>query len=403
MIASRDNNEEPKVTEVAISKVIATKVVVDIDTPIIKTMRYVDGSTWVVDYFNQLSTSNDTISNLDTSLPNTEQQYEVVRNFELKVTTAIDPDTIANISGEAIVGYSIKPSVGDVFKVTLIGNRDALFRVTTVNKKTYNLKAMYTIEFRADTLYSDDPVKFKVLETRVVREFFFNKDSIYTTSDPILLKEDIVNYDTLLKYRHKLEEDYIRLFMGHRGLLSYKDGFTYTDTELADMFISLVDSSRTPLVIEITALGKAYHNTVIDAILNRDKEALATVEHLAYTNTTDVTNDYAYRFRAMITKDVDLIISGQGEAVDRPSNDLLPKFLLSDTSYLFSKEFYTDGNVSTLESLLLDYLNSKEVNITPLVKLIKAVPTFSKSEAYNYTPFILLLINDALHTTNSHR
>lgn len=387
MAIATANNKKPIRPDASIQKVIDTQVVVDIDTAIEKTRQYIDGSKWTIDYYRQILTAEDSTSNIDSVLPDVEQQYERVKQLVLTVTTPIDTNSLDKLEGEAVID-KIKPSVNDIIRTTLIDNREVLLRVTEVNDVSYNLKRLYNISFKIDAIYTLDPVKFKTLDSRVVKDYTYNLDSIYTMSDGILLDSNQAYYDYLYTEIPNVIDEYINRFKSKRSLLLLDyDGIRYYDTVVTYLFRSLLTEYKEIRYVE----DDLVKGTVVDYLLKGDLKRLHNSRQIGYGPTHKAMTDYNYRYRDILGGYVHKITVESGETL-RVNNELLPKHLESDKSYLFTVDFYNNkSNLSLIESSLLKMIKGELINHDDIKKLLVSTIDFTDIESYLYTPFIILL------------
>jgi hypothetical protein len=68
-----------------------------------------------------------------------------------------------------------------------------------------------------------------------------------------------------------------------------------------------------------------------------------------------------------------------------------------DDSYVLSTHFYAkDSRMSTLESLIWDYLDSKSIDPTQLLQLYRVSHQWGQLEQYYYWPLLLMLMQSVL-------
>jgi len=385
------------------SKVIDTRVVVDVDTSILKTKQYIDGSDWEVTYYNQLAAKSDTIGALDPTINVVEQQYVEINRFNLKTTSAIPSGKMGDITGDASV-IDFLPLVGDMFTTTLIGNIRAIFTVTEVTDKSYNLDRIYDITFKLDSTEVTNPDKFVTLKSRTVRVLHYDAGAIYSGTDPILAADAMNAKDYLTNTFNHMADRYVQDFkmQSNRNLLIMtSDGVSVMDQNIAYLFNQMTDRKYTVDFV----MDDIYKSTVIDILLNSTQEYLNDAVHPVLVPPAKGRN-YGFRFRGLIGLSVSYVSSLQaaGQATFRfePTHSTLPVFKPSDRSYLFSADFYNSKTgVSLIEELLLDAINDRQLVLTKVKELVTAHYSYSVADQYMYVPFILFIMKYYINRTYS--
>jgi len=402
--AQEVQREEDRIAkDLSSSNVIETRVVVDIDTAIIKTKQYIEGSDWEVTYYNQLASKSDTIGSLDTSIDIVEQQYVKISELNIKVTSSIPTDKLSNITGEATITEFL-PLVGDFFVATLVGDITAAFVITEVTSKSYNLDRIYDISFRLDSTEISNPDKIKILEERVVRNLIYDKESVFTGSDPLLITSDMEFKRFLLSVFDRIADRYVRDFKKQslRNFLILSDNaIDLLDQNISYLFNQLTDRSyAVNYVVE-----DGVSDTIIGILLEGGTEYITNVKHPMFKSPPRGSN-FDYRLRGMIGLNVDLIATIDEDESNikfpRPNSDSLPKFLESDKSYLLSSEFYNGkSKLSLIEELLRDSIYDKQIEREKLRELITLHYEYNKTELYFYVPVLLYIIKSYVNYTYS--
>ena len=376
---------------------IDSRVVVDIDTAIIKTKRYIDGSDWEVTYYNLLVANHDMIGKIDTSIGNVEQQYTKISKLVLKVTSPIESTKLQDITGEATI-LDFTPSIGDAFVGTLIGDIKAVFNVTAVTEKSYNLDRVFDIEFKLEGTITTNPDLFGILDKRSVREYIYDKNAIYTTSDTLLLKSDYLFKDYITEKFTTTSKHYADTFTDsstRNMLILNHNGSGYHDSVIAYLFNNIADKQFKTKFVE----SDCHKNTIVDILLEDTKEYLSTAKQPGYGSTKN-TYGYGYRYRSIIGLPVSNIIDEKGNIHIQNESDAL--YVGFRETYLFSKEFYSQGdNLPLLEELLLDILLGKQLEQSKVSTLLDKSFKFNNQEKYHYIPFVLLVLKYTMNTMHS--
>ncbi len=392
-----------------------TATIVDIETPIIKLKQYIEGSNWTVDYFNQAKGEDDNIDQLDPNTPATLQQYIEIKDFILKVISPLDISKPDELEGSATIAYNIKPQVNDIFRVHISHGRLALFRLTEVDYKHYNLNGVFDVTYKLLALEDVNPLYFEALNERIVKTYYFNKDSIMDESDPILLPSEKI-YQTLLKNTiSEISEYYIYKFRDRvESFLTYEaGGYKLVDPLINALYFNIVDGNTRDLVL-VNKVGefdikRDISNTVLEALLVRNIKLLKNVNRFVGIISTASLSDNPL-FRTVYYSTINFIALNPDNVLNDTSSDLfigtfprdrsreddlLPSFVEGDASYLFTEDFFTDNraNLSTLELLVLDYLEKKTLDADKMILLIESFREWNDIEQYYFLPILLLLIS----------
>jgi len=381
------------------SKVIETRVVVDIDTSILKTKQYIEGSDWEVTYYNQLASKSDTIGSLDASIDTVEQQYVKIESLNIKTTSFIPSDKMTEITGEASI-IEFLPIVGDMFAATLIGDIDAVFTVTEVRNKSYNLDRIYDIAFRLDSTEITNPDKVRILEQRTVRVLHYDKEATFSGTDPLLLSDDAEFKSQLETTFMHIADRYVddfKMLSKRNFLIAEVDGITILDQNVTYLFNQMSDRRYgVDFVIDDT-----YKSTIIDIAINDTKEYLRDASHPKLVPPPTAIN-FGNRFRGLIGLSVSYVSSAENSSEEsfiiKPTHSTLPSFKSSDSSYLFTRDFYdSKSGLSLIEELLTDAINWKQIEPEKLKALMEAHYDYTTYEKYLYVPFILFIMKSFIY------
>ena len=343
-------------------------------------VQYIDGKNWTVDYYRQVLTKNDQAHNLDPSLPDGEQQYYKYNKMNIKVTDPITMDALQNISGAGIL-LPIIPNIGDVFITDIQEGKRAMFVITEVTKKTYVSNTVYEITYHVDTYQTLDPVKFEVLERRVVKEYFYNDvDSL--GEKPIITSEEQTSYIDAKKTFYKIEKDMIRLFASEENYLWVKkDDYVYFNYEVNNLFGFL--SERYFHTYKNKELD---YITPITLMVERDINLFNRLDNVGYVaNNTFSPNQYAIRLMSVIERYPDYYIRKDGEFTSD---------YIATTKYLFSDAFYNRETLTGIEKLVMDYIEYKAIDHDILRTVVNDYYSMSDFDKYHYGAIILLLLKE---------
>jgi len=343
-------------------------------------VQYIEGKNWTVDYYRQVLTSNDQAHNLDPSLPDGEQQYYKYSDLEIKVTTPINMDSPDNINGAANLLHVI-PNIGDVFIVDIAEGKRAMFVITEHTKRTYVSNTIYEIVYHLDTYQVLDPVKFEVLENRVVKEFVYN--NVDTLGEkPIITTEEQASIFDAKKTFHNIKRDFIRRFKSEENYLwvTFEDNI-YFNYEINNLFGSIAGE-----YFHLYRNKEVNYITPISLIEERDIHLFNSMESVGYIDNNPYnSNPYAVRLMTVIDRMPNKIIRADGEYTSS---------YIDTEKYLFSEAFYNGDAVDGIEKLVMDYIEYNALDGDLLFSLVEDYYTMDDMDKYHYGPIIMILLRE---------
>jgi hypothetical protein len=367
---------------------VTTQVRLEEDEFDARSITYIEGSDWGVEYYAQSTTSNDTLNLPDVSLPETEQQY-IKYNIPLKVTSPIQGDVPSDISGTAIV-WLFKPNVFDVFRTKILGGVTAIFKVDTVTRKSMYLRDIYEITYSLLTTVNSDPELSLMLDGRTIDSYTYNTNTNYSVSKPLLKTNDLIEYESVSNYYTSIREDFKRSFHSKMDMLTVVvNDEVYLDPIINSLYFYIIGDVCNQFSFDINVYGSVLPGVLV----SRNTTLLNSLMQPMYGKYTygDTSEDlYRLRLRNHLLYDIDYIISEDGDIVLENSSDSLPRedvYLMNDL---------TGENLTVIESLTYEYLNDRPVNKELLLPLAKEYFTFTDIEKYKYGVVILMLLKYTL-------
>lgn len=244
-------------------------------------VRYIKGMKWTVDYFLQLRGPNDELSQLDLNLPATTQKYHRINKLIITLQSAIEQSNVTEITGQAIINAGFLPNKDDIFVATLTGGREALFTITKVELRTYNLHQTYYVDFKLLTFFDKNNADlYNNLVFKTVKEYQYDKDHLLDYSAPVILKADY-NKKINLKYKYKEIVDYYFTNFVHptaKVLSPPTKSSVYTDTFITKFIFKIIDVNDTEHSNDIIKLDDSRFDkikfTVWDSLISRDPTML---------------------------------------------------------------------------------------------------------------------------------
>ena len=392
---------------------VQTAVVVDVDDTIADMVRYVDGAEWAVDYYTLVLGEDDTSSQLDPLIPVPEQQYELIHDLEIRITTPIEATNTNELEGNADIPYGVTVKENDIILATLSTGIRALFIVDEITSKSYNKKKLYNAHFKLLTTEIKGPEYFDTLANKVIREYYYRGGDIEYSGDPILTLGDSQWKDTLEQYQQMVYANFAQEFIGNDIRLPLLD-MTYAllyDPHIDALYRRLGDA-REMMSLASTPfdLDKITYGTVIDAMFTDYPITSIKLKYIKhFTPSTDRNATYGgrvisnYPLPYGIGTCVNLVTDEESADIQQVENESTSLPALGK-EYLFSSNFYAGtGEVSILEKMLNDALDGKYVLREELEPLIKLLPELKPFERYRYSLFIVILIRYARNKINTVR
>lgn len=380
-------------------------------------IQFIRGMKWTVDYFLQIKDINEELNLPDPNLPPTTQKYHRIDKLMLTVQSAITQDNIENVSGEAIVNAGFLPNVYDVFLAELTGGRQALFSITEVQTRTYNLHQAYYITFKLHCFVDTEERIYNDLINKVMKEYVYDKDYLLDYSAPVILQSDYKSKIKLKDAVPELLEYYLLNFVNYEKNVIALPTETniYVDTLLTNFLFKIINYSDHHLISKLTNLQldlyKTIPCTIWDAIVNRDVKMLKRANMNLGFKYTPFTLDN------IITKKMNALgisytvgkLDDYSQSVNPPIKDIsTPKdesFKLpvdiNNRKYVVSSSVYnlTGSYTGTIEELLVDYLNSKIIDTSKLEEPLKNYTSWDTIDQFYLIPILMVLVKDASSQT----
>lgn len=391
-------------------------------------LQYMEGSKWTVNYYNQQLGSSDSGQLLDPANPPVLRPMTKIENFVLYVTSNMAEARYEAMNGEALFyAGDLRPYVGDNFIVPILNKKLGIFQITGVTLKSYVSKSIYNINFEI-FIIGDIPESnsFLVnLEQSVNRKFYYDSDFLKGKGGVLLTEEESVRKKKAGDALEYISRNWFREFRDLQSnlLMVKKQPRKYIDTNIEKFFLKqiTVDNYHMNPVMANTTYspfgGSLDKYTIMDLLLSKHMIKLDDVARkvvsLNGSGAIDVDlrgGDLSFMgFDSIIfpyTDDSMLLeinlftcfspvdvaeVSNAYTGVDLP--DIVDLF--TKTKYLFSDNFYDNirTDLTSIEILLLDYIDEVELDTNLLFNLIDTVNKWSPLQKFFYMPFLYLLVN----------
>lgn len=196
-------------------------------------LAYVEGYPWSCNWYGQITSRDNTLEHYDPTTLNFTQPYYEVKDLVLHVNSPLSSsyetsNGVTTSTGSATVPYGLKPNVGDIFIAQLDEGSDAMFCVTTVERKTYRKDSLYDITYSLFGYIADLEVNITQLYERVQQTFFFNKDTNYFNRDHLITPTIKEANDRLKAFLMESQSYYLETFSNRRVGTIVLPGTTHT-------------------------------------------------------------------------------------------------------------------------------------------------------------------------------
>lgn len=412
-------------------------------TPLISLIAYAEGAAWGIDeYYRQVLGKNNDVKPIDFSLAAAFQSYERFLQMELRVQSDLQGNTnsetqFTQVTGTALV-IGLIPNVHDYFTATVGHLRKSLFRVTNVDRQTWRREAVHLIEFQMVDYVDRVQNEMNDLQRKTTGEYVFSRERAMEGLTPILKTSDYSIITNLKEERRRMGETYLNAFSyATTGTLNLpgQTGQRIYDSFLVDFVMATFQYLEFPRLLHIKQLPKSG-DVYLDepqfwtAIVKRDRNAIkwgnkqmrmtstkgfegttyiksffsARMDYVIYPSRPDVSvnsgEDIPPRPSFMVP--IRQTTNANGECVpDKDKTyvlDGVPILAYHPVSlngfYVLTQAFYNNDapNMSILEILTRDYLESKPLNLEQLNFLISLYPGMERMEQFYYGPLLMCLI-----------
>lgn len=421
-------------------------------------ISHIQGSSYIVDYYSQVVSTDEQLMDFQPSVLAVYQQYRKIVKMELKLQGALsssfDSEThVATVTGTAIVYPFIKPNKGDAFIADVGDGKAGQFTVTESNALSILNETCYQIEFTL-ARYADANIT-KLLDDRVVQTVYFQKDFLTYGQNPVLTDEDLHNLGKIDSLEKDLLTHWLGLFTSKHfrtilipgqelpiydsylmnGIYSVLDvnedirlqnisiknveglhemikmdfwtALIYTDkNRLADCFQRyMLASSQTldkyPVFSSIRYSGIGYF--IYPNYNNDSVDDDYRPESIGLTQTLRSLNDVAVDLASLVFKNALLeFLDAEGVSNNIYLSDEVASIhpVTIDDYYVLSEHFYKDNvdGMSKFELMVRDYFNTQSVNIEILFSFAESIRHWGRLEKYYYIPILIMLLRYAKRT-----
>lgn len=427
--------------------------------PLQSLITQISGSIYVVEYYTQLLGSNDAPKPLQVELDAPYQQYDLIRQLEIRLQGELsysqnDDDKNQVVTGEAILYPGLIPNEGDMFLADVGQNRRGIFAVTNTSRLSYYKQTCYRIMFSLVAFADNDAPRMESLTKKVVAVRHFVKDFMRQGKNPVIIDDLYSDYRELTRVQDTMVTEYLRLFFSEvsQTLLIPGQETNCYDPFLVSAVLSVLETTQSPLLRKVSAHNLdaqyAFRTTTIwDALLQVEPSHVhlacqqmglvsktvvrsraqfggvywSKIDHVMYPIEAREDADAHRTFNPYVSpesldhgpapvRDFFRLIPTKNtvpvQVVDvRPPEETIKNIhnVADDPYYVFSQAFYQNDseNMSALEIMVWSVLNQNDVDVPKLAELVRQSKLWDKLERFYYIPVLMVLCTLALRGPSS--
>lgn len=421
-------------------------------TPIASLLPYVEGAAWGIDeYYRQILGRDNDVKPIDFALAGAYQAYERFLSMELRVQNDLQGNTnqetqFTKVTGTALVTGLI-PNVHDYFTATVGHLRSALFRVAAVNRQTWRREAVHLIEYQMVDYVDRVQNEMDNLKRKTTGEYVYSRERVMEGLAPTLKTSDFNMLSELKAERQRMGEYYLGAFSwATTGTLNLpgQQGQRIYDSYLIDFVMATFGYLDFPRLYRLTQLPKSgdvylEQPQFWTAILKRDRNAIKwgnqqmrMTATKGFEGTTYIKSFFSSRMDYVIyPMRPDTSVNSGEDLAPRPSfivpirqtanangecvSDKDKTYVLDGVPipayhrvslngyYVLTEAFYKNdpANMSLIEILTRDYLESKPLNLEQLKLLVSLYPGMERMEQFYFGPLLMCFMRyvDMIATT----
>ncbi|QVW55609.1 hypothetical protein pEaSNUABM9_00013 [Erwinia phage pEa_SNUABM_9] len=397
--------------------------VIDMErVPKLQLLAVVEGSSWPTErWYRSLKGKNDPKVLFDPKVDNPSQQFDCIRNLELRVTTALDrtqegANKTYSMTGAATVVNSVPVNEGDFFTASIGDGRFGLFTITSSNRPSNNKISTYTVEY--GMLYEVTPFHRQVLEACTVRTYYYIKERAFTGGDTLLTEKEYRRFLELGERITSIEETYVKRFYNAdaQTLLYPNDVWGYAYDVFLAVFVRALGLRQVGKDIRIYPHQRTNVKdveTLFSLIIKQDPLFLQDANRpnkpfqTRSFRTLQVANNVGWS-KIFVTRffQADMQLNQQLGNWE-PFTAFEPKLYpllgadiplfnpITYDPYILSTEFYNGSYTSVIEYALHLYLNKQPLDSAIAAELGVEVHKLPRDSQFYYVPLVYVLLKYA--------
>ena len=416
----------------------------DNNVPLHSIISYIEGSSWIVTaYYSQIVSEHNDLREVDPSQADLYQQYSVIYNMELRLTNPLNSSyesqtSISTVSGTATIYPFLIPNVSDYFVSNTFDNRSALFRVTNVERATYNRDSAYVIDFSLVGYNDEQNSLINNIKSKTNREFYFYKDRLTDGLHPFVTTEQSNLIKSVYSIKKELVKYYFSNFFNKQSYTLLVPGqlLKIYDKNVVNFILKILDSSEAEELLIIKELPEDHNvvfnsKTIYDLILERNIDDLDFIVKSMMLVNTSVINSipavHGFGYSPIkltvypknpdtsyLVSNTPIVQTNSSSALTQTNNGLNNIYDYStdfytvnnsniqtvypidiENSYVLSVNFYTQStNMSIFEILVKDYIKKQSLSIGMIKHICAKYKYWNKLEQFYLLPILILLLTN---------
>ncbi len=223
-------------------------------------LTHVSGLPWVVDYYAQAIGANQNLSAYQPGQLAPYQQYYLIKNYELRVGSALstsqDPTTgIMTITGSSTMYPFVIPNEGDLFIADVGDGRLAQFTITAVQRLTQLKQTCYTVNYTLQA-YVTAQIQTDLIN-KVVLTNYFVKDYMVYGKNPVIVDSSYNDMTWMKQAFPSLLNRFLKQFYSpdFRTLVVPGQTNPTYDPYVVKTILMVIDKDAHPLIPKIAELN----------------------------------------------------------------------------------------------------------------------------------------------------
>lgn len=407
-------------------------------TPLGSLLTTVEGYPWPINYFSRVLGADEIGDSLDPQMPPIWQQYLRINNLILKVSQPLEyvqqeESNDPLWQGEAQVHRSVVPNAGDVFLADGGDGHEAIFQVTSAERKSIFKEAVFVIRYVFKG-YSDGDqgsTWLTSLLTKVVDERYYDDEYSNRLNGPLLSGAEVNLRKELAESRTWLINQFCSKFYSARlNTFLYPDNFnTIYDPGVIRAITSLVNGEECPAVFyrlnpyrmdgrggvgeletwtfwDMLLEAKYNKRTMVNPkawkISSRSFAINLTLGTIAYSGIQYVIVPYGQmpgRIESCSAGGVAPWDIVHEDSTPAPGERPLFFSVVQDDYYVMTQAFYEDtaAQMSELETAVKKYTTGTAYDGHRILEMCRAIASRSELDQFYYIPVLIALTYWALH------